>query len=239
MDAAAARVAVDPLEDELNAQTLAQTLWGFGAIAALSRERALPACSAALWRAARALDRRSTLDVTLCTFFHAKLVYEELVGRDPIRLDRDGGVDAATRAEARAFSFPSWIDGAAREAWIANAVGDVDVSGTHLLVSARLKSIFPGEEVVLECLTADELFSLDVYVPGLDLGVEVDGPTHYAACETGGRRRVAKTRLRDALLRRRMRTLVVVPWFEFHAAGGEEGQVAYLRARLRDAGVET
>ena len=51
------------------------------------------------------------------------------------------------------------------------------------------------------------------------------------------RRRDAKTRLRDAFLRRRIKTLVVVPWFEFEEAG-IEGRNAYLRAKLREAGVE-
>ena len=78
------------------------------------------------------------------------------------------------------LSFPRWMDGDAKEAWIENAADDVDVSGTHFLVWESLKDVLPGEEVVLECLTADECFSLDVYVPRLDLGVEVDGPTHYA-----------------------------------------------------------
>ena len=238
MDATAARVAGS---DEMNARTLAQTLWGFGAVAALSRggvEPGFPASSAALWSASHALatERFQLLDVTLCTFFHAKLMYEELV-RDGAAVIQKNAGDATTGSSV---SFPSWIDGAAREAWIANAVGDVDVSGTHFEVSECLKAILPGEEVVLECLTADECFSLDVYVPQLDLGVEVDGPTHYAELETGEgtRRRVAKTRLRDAFLRRRMRTLVVVPWFEFRAARGEEEKKAYLRAKLRDAGVE-
>ena len=111
--------------------------------------------------------------------------------------------------------------------------------------------------MVLECLTADECFSLDVYVPHLDLGVEVDGPTHYAETDFftdplpndfdanqkirdhGVRpsRRTSSTRLRDAFLARRMKTLVVVPWFEFHAVD-VKGRVAYLRSKLRDAGVD-
>ena len=250
LDAAAARVAAS---DEMNAQSLAQTLWGFGAVAALSPSAAPErpmACSAALWRAARALDVRSTLDVTLCTFFHAKLMYEELVGArgsDDLIKDgatTDGAGDASDDLDHRdhldiSIAFPSWIDAAAKEAWIKNAVGDVDVSGTHLLVAECLRSVLPTHyEVVLECLTADECFSLDVYVPALDLGVEVDGPTHYAEAESSKRRRRdAKTRLRDAFLRRRIKTLLVVPWFEFEEAG-IEGRNAYLRAKLREAGVE-
>ena len=252
LDAAAARVAAS---DEMNAQSLAQTLWGFGAVAALSPSAAPErpmACSAALWRAARALDVRSTLDVTLCTFFHAKLMYEELVGaRGSDDLIKNGattdgaGDDLADDLPTSdhldtSIAFPSWIDAAAKEAWIKNAVGDVDVSGTHLLVAECLRSVLPTQhEVVLECLTADECFSLDAYVPALDLGVEVDGPTHYAEAESSPsrRRRDAKTRLRDKFLRRRIKTLLVVPWFEFENAG-IEGRNAYLRAKLREAGVE-
>ena len=250
LDAAAARVAAS---DEMNAQSLAQTLWGFGAVAALTPSAAPErpmACSAALWRAARALDVRSTLDVTLCTFFHAKLMYEELVGARGSDAESCVTMDDYCAASddldgdhLATIAFPSWIDAVAKEAWIKNAVDDVDVSGTHLLVAECLRTVLPTMEVVLECLTADECFSLDVYVPALDLGVEVDGPTHYAeasASSSARRRRDTKTRLRDAFLRRRTKTLVVVPWFEFEEAGkrGVEGQNAYLRAKLRDAGVE-
>lgn len=249
LDAAAARVAAS---DEMNAQSLAQTLWGFGAVAVLTPSTAPErpmACSAALWRAARALDVRSTLDVTLCTFFHAKLMYEELVGargsdaESCVTMDDYGDASERDGDHLATIAFPSWIDAVAKEAWIKNAVDDVDVSGTHLLVAECLRTVLPTMEVVLECLTADECFSLDVYVPALDLGVEVDGPTHYAeasASSSARRRRDTKTRLRDAFLRRRTKTLVVVPWFEFEEAGkrGVEGQNAYLRAKLRDAGVE-
>ena len=222
LDKAAARVAESD-DHEMNAQTLAQTLWGACAIASLG-DGNRPKCVRSLWRAATKLDRRSILDVTLCTFFHAKLMCEELL------VDENEAGDS--------LSFPRWMDRDAKKAWIENAVDDVDVSGTHFLVYESLKDVLPNEEVVLECLTADECFSLDVYVPALDLGVEVDGPTHYAEAESSARRRRdAKTRLRDAFLRRRTKTLVVVPWFEFEEAG-VEGRNAYLRAKLRDAGVE-
>ena len=89
------------------------------------------------------------------------------------------------------IAFLGWIDAVAKEAWIKNAVDDVDVSGTHLLVAECVRTVLPTMEVVLECLTADECFSLDVYVPALDLGVEVDGPTHYAeaSASSSARRR--------------------------------------------------
>jgi hypothetical protein len=34
-----------------------------------------------------------------------------------------------------------------------------------------------------------------------------------------------------------MKTLIIVPWFEFHAVD-VKGRVAYLRSKLRDAGVD-
>ena len=232
LDDAAARVAESD-DGEMNAQTLAQTLWGACAAASLGDGKR-PKCVRSLWRAATALDRRSILDVTLCTFFHAKLMCEELLANENV--------------EGDALSFPRWTDRDAKEAWMENAADDVDVSGTHFLVWESLKDVLPGEEVVLECLTADECFSLDVYVPRLDLGVEVDGPTHYAetdlctdpledADRVNPSRRTSSTRLRDAFLRRRMKTLVVVPWFEFHAVD-VSGRAAYLRSKLRDAGVD-
>jgi hypothetical protein len=79
--------------------------------------------------------------------------------------------------------------------------------------------------------------------------VEVDGPTHYAESDAftdpnrendlwvPPRRRTSSTRLRDAFLARRMKTLIIVPWFEFHAVD-VKGRVAYLRSKLRDAGVD-
>jgi hypothetical protein len=235
LDKAAARVAESD-DHEMNAQTLAQTLWGACAIASLGDGKR-PKCVRSLWRAATKLDRRSILDVTLCTFFHAKLMCEELLADE-----NDSYGDSR-------IVFPRWMDGDAKRAWIENAVDDVDVSGTHFLVWESLKDVLPNEEVVLECLTADECFSLDVYVPHLDLGVEVDGPTHYAETDSftdpnrendlwvPPRRRTSSTRLRDAFLARRMKTLIIVPWFEFHAVD-VKGRVAYLRSKLRDAGVD-
>ena len=190
---------------------LAQTLWGFGAVAALTPSAAPErpmACSAALWRAARALDVRSTLDVTLCTFFHAKLMYEELVGARGSDAESCVTMDDYCAASddldgdhLATIAFPSWIDAVAKEAWIKNAVDDVDVSGTHLLVAECLRTVLPTMEVVLECLTADECFSLDVYVPALDLGVEVDGPTHYAEASASSSARCRSDRMKSTARR--------------------------------------
>ena len=59
---------------------------------------------------------------------------------------------------------------------------DVTVSRLQEDVAATLDDL--GVKHQMECLTDDEYFSLDLYLPDYDVAVEVDGPTHFMETET-------------------------------------------------------
>lgn len=247
MSSAATRIA---LKDEMNAQNIAQTLWAFSSIAVVSGDQnvmELSNCTRALWDAARELDVRSTLEVTLCTFFHAHLMCEELLGGSY-------GVNSQNSSSIK-DKYPSWIQNQAKKEWIQNVNREVDVSRTHSLVAETLREMSHERktgQVVVECLTADEFFSLDIYLPELDVGVEVDGPTHYFEKEQGegghepshiGKQSktyspTLSTKLRDAFLQERCAAVIVVPWFDFDTLANSKQRSAYLVRKLQEAGIE-
>ena len=227
LDDAAGRTAAS-----MNAQNVANALWSFLSLAA-TRGAATPRCYPSLWRAASALDTKSMLDLNLAGFFHARLMHDELLDRDDPRTNA-----LAREAESH---FPDWLDEEAKAEWTRGVFDDVRVSRVHGAVASALASL--GVDPRVECLTDDEFFSLDLYLPEHDVAVEVDGPTHYARvadAETGDRTRYVRTpstELRDAFLRKRHAGLVVVPWFEFEALRSRAEEKAYLAEKLKRVGV--
>jgi|TARA_B110000977_G_scaffold130882_1_gene166802 hypothetical protein len=202
-----------------------------------------------LWDAARALDLRSVLDVTACTFFHAHLMCEELLVVGANSPSNEHGIGQKNKT---AVTYPLWIATRAKRAWMQNVNREVDVSTTHFLVAETLRRMNDDAfetvgDVVVECLTHDEYFSLDVYLPKHDVGFEVDGPTHYFLREANRGRAVATsqayqptvpTKVRNRFLRRRLKKLIIVPWFEFdEVSGSHDARVKYLRGKLDEAGV--
>ena len=118
------------------------------------------------------------------------------------------------------------------------------MSSGHREVADALEYLGIGHE--MECLTDDEYFSLDLYVPAHDCAIEVDGPTHFVdeivVLETGdvGRvtRRTTATELRDMFLRKRHGRVVTMPWFELDECDTREERAAYVAGKLRAAGIE-
>ena len=227
LDDAAGRTA-----SSMNAQNVSNALWSFLSLT-VTRDVPTPRCYPSLWRAASALDVKSMLDLNLAGFFHARLIHDELLDRDDPRTDA-----LAREAES---CFPDWLDDEAKAEWTRGVFDDVRVSRVHGAVASALAAL--GVDPRMECLTDDECFSLDLYLPEHDVAVEVDGPTHYARvadAETGDRTRYVRTtstELRDAFLRKRHAGLVVVPWFEFEALGSRAEEKAYLAEKLERAGV--
>jgi len=227
LDDAAGRTA-----SSMNAQNVSNALWSFLSLV-VTRDVPTPRCYPSLWRAASALDVKSMLDLNLAGFFHARLIHDELLDRDDPRTDA-----LAREAES---CFPDWLDDEAKAEWTRGVFDDVRVSRVHGAVASALASL--GVDPRMECLTDDECFSLDLYLPEHDVAVEVDGPTHYARvadAETGDRTRYVRTtstELRDAFLRKRHAGLVVVPWFEFEALGSRAEEKAYLAEKLERVGV--
>lgn len=224
LDAATQRVAPN-----MNAQNVANTLWSFLSLVA-TRGLPLPACYPSLWRAARDLDTQSFLDVNWCNFFHAYLIHTELLAGAP-----GGGGDVE---ELAAMTFPSWIMHEAREEWMQNAFDNVSVSRIQSDVATVLSDL--GVTHQMECLTEDEYFSLDMYLPDYDVAMEVDGPSHFIRTSTTvtGFQSTLSTELRNMFLRRRHRGLVTVPWFEFEGLEGQKQRREYIIGKLRAAGID-
>jgi len=226
---AALEAAVVRVGPGMNAQNVANTLWSFPTLAA-TRGLPLPACYPSLWRAACGLDVGSLQDVGLCNLFHAYLIHTELVGGDVL--------DEVT--------FPPWIMREAREAWMRNARDDVTVPTWVNEAASIIGDLGIRREV--ECLSDDDYFSVDVYLPDDDVALEFDGRTHFFNTSDGGKgdasgdesrtsTKTPKTDLRDMFLWRRYRTVVCVPWFEWHELRGSAEKKAYVAEKLRAAGV--
>jgi len=226
LEAAAARVA-----PRMNAQEVANTLWSFLILAA-TRGFLLPACYPSLWRAARGFDIGSLPDVALRNLFHAYLIHNELISGDML-----GEV-----------TFPPWIMHEARGAWMRNARDDVKVSNWVKEAATFLDELGVPHEV--ERLTDDGYFSVDVYMPGADVALEFDGPSHFSnisdGCEGAAPgdasrtpTRTVRTELRDMFLKRRHHAVVSVPWFEWAELNckGSTDKKEFVAAKLRDAGV--
>ena len=204
---------------------LSNTLWSFLTLAA-TRDLPLPACYPALC----ALDVGSLEDVRLIMLFHAHMMYTELVGGD-------------VRDEV---TFPPWIMHEAREAWMRNAREDATVP-TWVKDAASIIGEL-GVRCDVECLSECGKFSIGVFLPVDEVAIEFDGPTHFINTSDGGKGaapgdayrtspRTPSTELRDMFLRRRYRTVLSVPWFEWAELRGSVAKRAYVVAKLKAAGV--
>ena len=237
MPGAAARAALEAavvrVVQDMNSQALSNTVWIFLTLAA-TRGVPLPACYPSLWRAARGLDVGSFNRVQIHMMFHAHLIHTELVSGDV--LDE--------------VVFPSWIMHEAREAWMRNARDDTTVSRAHKEVASIIGEL--GVPHVVEHLTDDGYFSVDVYLPDADIALEIDGPFHFIsiadtgewaapddASRTSTRSPTVRTELRDMFLQRRHHAVISVPWFEWAELNrkGAAEKSEFVAAKLRGAGV--
>jgi hypothetical protein len=213
----------------MKAQDVANTLWSCLTLA-ITRGIPLPACYPALWQAACGLSVDALKTVGLRNFFHAYLMHTELV-----RGNVPGDV-----------TFPPWIMNEARGAWMRQAHDDVTMSRDHKEVASIIGELGVAHEV--ERLTNDGYFSVDVYMPGADVALEIDGPSHFTNISVDGDRyapgdaprnwrRTPRTELRDMFLARRHHLVVCVPYFEYDKLKGRMAQTTYIAEKLRGAGV--
>ena len=93
----------------------------------------------------------------------------------------------------------------------------------------------------VEAKTEDGKMSadIDIPLPGGDLSValECDGPSHFCVNRTMGAVPLSRNGVRDAMLSARGKTVVSVPWDEWAVREDEGFAEAWLRGRLRAAGV--
>jgi hypothetical protein len=226
---AALEAAVVRTSPSMDPQALSNVLWSFLTLAA-TQGLPLPACYPSLWRAVCGLDVGSLEEVRLVMLFHAHLIHSELVS---------GGV----RDEV---TFPPWIMHEARGAWMRDIRDDVTASRSHKEIAAIIGDL--GVRYDVERLSDDGNFSVDIYLPDANVALEFDGPTHFINTSDGGdwaapgdasrtSTRKPSTVLRDMFLRRRYRTVLCVPWFEWHVLRGSAEKKAYVSAKLKAVGV--
>jgi hypothetical protein len=226
---AALEVAVVRTSPSMTPQQLANMLWSFSTLAA-TQSWPLPACYPSLWRIAGGLDVDAVKDVEALMLFHAHMIHTELVGGD-------------VRDEV---TFPPWIMHEAREAWMRDAREGISVP-TWVKDAASIIGEL-GVRCEVECLSECGKFSIDVYLPVDEVAIEFDGPTHFINSSDGGKgdtlgdasrnsTKTPKTELRDKFLRRRYRTVLSVPWFEWDVLRGSAEKKAYVAETLKAAGV--
>jgi len=123
---------------------------------------------------------------------------------------------------------------------------EVKMVRSHREIASILGELGIPHEV--ERLTDDGYFSVDVYLPGGDIALELDGPTHFIAHageggapgDTPRTTRTPRTEIRDMFLARRHRVVLCVPWFEYAELAELNSSTQrneYVVAKLRAAGV--
>jgi hypothetical protein len=221
LETAAVRVARD-----MNSQAVANTVFAYATLSIL-HDVAHPSCYAALWELVCGLEARDFSDEGLRMLFHAHLMH-----------------NSASRSVT--VVHPAWLVVEARDAWMRNVEDDNTVSRSQSSLARVFDELGVRNEV--ERRTDDGYFSMDIYLPGYDVAVEFDGPTHYyhtsesssTLRDASTATRTAKTELRDFFLARRCAKVVTVPWFEFAAVkNSPEKRRLYVKEKLaKEAGVE-
>jgi len=75
-------------------------------------------------------------------------------------------------------------------------------------------------------------YTVDIWLPRLEIGIEVDGPYHYAR---GTREPLGSTLLKRRQLRDLGMRVVTVPYWEWEeTCGREEARADYLRAKIEE-----
>jgi hypothetical protein len=176
------------------------------------------------------MEARDLVHVQLHMLFHAHLMHDRLLSRQV----------------AGNVSTPGWMAVEARDAWM-RQVGENSVSRLRLKTYRELAKTFAelGVRHEVEHVTDDGYFSIGIYMPDHDVGVEFDGPSHYYHDDSKWRRksshtsmtRTAKTELRNLFLAEWCAKVLTVPYFEFEKYKSPEKRAAYVRERLTDEGL--
>ena len=131
--------------------------------------------------------------------------------------------------------LPAGLYQAARNSWVAS-VGTVTSSELQKAVYRALRRMDLAPEH--EGHTGDGLFSVDVMVEveGRQVGVEVDGPSHFTAVEPYTVLPATALRRRLLVGAQRCDAVVSVPWFEWASLRrNAKREESYLRGKLKAA----
>ena len=79
----------------------------------------------------------------------------------------------------------------------------------------------------LEHKLLDGLYSGDIYIPDLDLIIEVDGPSHYKDMEE-----TLETKLRNRIYEKEKIKFISIPYYEWDNLSGVEKKKEYLSKKL-------
>ena len=127
--------------------------------------------------------------------------------------------------------YPEWVQEDARKAWLSQT-SDTRVSTFQQQVEGAIKNL--GFETVMEDVTADGLFSIDISVREKKIAIECDGPSHYYSNLTTVPSQ--KTKLRNQALACRGWDVIVVPYYEWQDEWTSSGAREYLNGLLREKG---
>ena len=195
---------------EGNSQDISNITWAIASVGAFE---------SSLYKAAvRELFRRDLKEFVpegLKMIYHAMLMQHDF---DPDRTKVD-------------VVYPEWVQEDARKTWLSQTT-DTRVSTFQHNVEDTIKSL--GLETVMEDVTADGLYSIDISVRSKNIAVECDGPSHYYSNLTTVESQ--KTKLRNQALVSRGWDVMVVPYYEWHDLWKSGGAKEYLRGLLQEKG---
>jgi hypothetical protein len=152
LETAGLRVARD-----MKPQEVASTVFAYATLSIL-QDIAHPSFYAARWELVCGLEAQDFSDESLYMLFHVYLMHH-----------------SASRSVT--VSHPAWLVVGARDAWMRSVEGDNTVSRSQSKLARGFYEFGVRHEV--ERRTDDGYFSMDIYLPGYDVAVEFDGPTHY------------------------------------------------------------
>jgi len=73
-------------------------------------------------------------------------------------------------------------------------------------------------------------YSIDAFLPDLNLAVEVDGPSHFAR---GSRVQLGHAAMKHRHLQQLGYALISIPYWEWDALATSDDKVSYLHAKVR------
>ena len=100
-------------------------------------------------------------------------------------------------------------------------------SNLQIEIFNRIQQLYPEYVVEKEYLLLNKLHSCDIYIHGINLVIEIDGPTHYDENNIKN----VRTRLRDNIYTRNSIKFVSIPYYEWNNLSSVEQEI-YLKSKV-------